>query len=359
VSWTLIESSEALGSLLSDNRHHPLVAIDTEFRRRDTFFPQAALLQVCWGDEPYLIDPLQLDDVSALRAFLTDPSQTKLIHSASEDLEVFSHWLGVLPAPLFDTQRAAALLGLVAHFFDIELPKDETQSDWLQRPLSNAQAQYAAQDVSYLHPMGVQLQNRAMELNRLDWILEEGARLRPGGKPPIAKFKTAYRLPPEQQRVLAEVVEWREGEARHRDRPRSWILNDKIVMGVARSVPRSVRALAAVEDMPQGLVRRAGDELVARIVGAADADTDQPPALIPKPLTSEQRGWVSMLSDCLKQIAESMDVPAEVLMPKADLEHLIREQMNPSLAAPDNWSGWRADTVVAPLRERLKERAVS
>jgi ribonuclease D len=261
MSWTLIESSDALDSLLSGNRHHAMVAIDTEFRRRDTFFPQVALLQVCWGDEPYLIDPLQLDDLSALRAFLTDPSQTKLIHSASEDLEVFSHWLGVLPAPLFDTQRGAALLGLgagqsyralVAHFFDVDLPKDETQSDWLQRPLTDAQAQYAAQDVTYLHPMGVQLQNRAMELNRLDWVLEESARLRPGGKPPIAKFKTAYRLPPEQQRVLAEVVDWREGEARHRDRPRSWILNDKIVTGVARSVPRSVRELAAVEDMPQG-----------------------------------------------------------------------------------------------------------
>ena len=66
-----------------------------------------------------------------------------------------------------------------------------------------------------------------------------------------------------------------------------------------------------------------------------------------------------MLSECLKQIAESMDVPAEVLMPKADLEHLIREQMDPSLAAPDNWSGWRAETVVTPLRERLKERAAS
>ena len=206
VSWTLIESSKALDSLLSDNRHQSMVAIDTEFRRRDTFFPQVALLQLCWGDEPYLIDPLQLDDVSALRAFLIDPSQTKLIHSASEDLEVFSHWLGVLPAPLFDTQRAAALLGLgagqsyralVAHFFDIELPKDETQSDWLQRPLTAAQAQYAAQDVTYLHPMGVQLLNLAMERHRLEWILEEGARLRPGGKPPIAKFKTAYRLPPE------------------------------------------------------------------------------------------------------------------------------------------------------------------
>ena len=362
----LIESSKALDSLLSDNRYQSMVAIDTEFRRRDTFFPQVALLQLCWGDEAYLIDPLQLDDLSALRTFLADPSQTKLIHSASEDLEVFSHWLGALPAPLFDTQRAAALLGLgagqsyralVAHFFDIELPKDETQSDWLQRPLTAKQARYAAQDVTYLHPMGVQLQNRAMERHRLEWILEEGTRLRPGGKPPIAKFKTAYRLPPEQQRVLAEIVDWRESEARHRDRPRSWILNDKIVMGVARSVPRSVRELAAVEDMPQGLVRRAGDELVARIVAAADTDSDQSAAMILKPLASEQRGLVSVLSERLKQIAESLDIPAEVLMPKADLEHLVREQMNPSMAAPENWSGWRADTVVAPLRQRLKERA--
>ena len=148
-------------------------------------------------------------------------------------------------------------------------------------------------------------------------------------------------------------------DRRQRDRPRSWILNDKIVMGVARTVPRSVRELAAVEDMPQGLVRRAGDDLVARIIDAADSDTDQAPAVIPKPLASEQRGSVSMLSECLKEIAQSLDIPAEVLMPKADLEHLVREQMNPSLAAPENWSGWRAKTVVAPLRERLKERAPS
>ena len=123
MSWTLIESSNALGSLLSDNRHRAMVAVDTEFRRRDTFFPQVALLQLCWGNEPYLIDPLQLDDLSALRAFLTDSSQTKLIHSASEDLEVFSHWLGVLPAPLFDTQRAAALVGLGAGRRGAELPR--------------------------------------------------------------------------------------------------------------------------------------------------------------------------------------------------------------------------------------------
>ena len=96
-SCVLIDNSHGLTALLSENRHHALVAVDTEFRRRDTFFPQVALLQLCWGETAYLIDPLQLGDVTcrgALQDFLTDASQTKLIHSASEDLEVFSHWLG-------------------------------------------------------------------------------------------------------------------------------------------------------------------------------------------------------------------------------------------------------------------------
>ena len=368
MSCVLIDNSDGLTALLLENRHHALVAVDTEFRRRDTFFPQVALLQLCWGETAYLIDPLQLGDLTALQDFLTDPSQTKLIHSASEDLEVFSHWLGVLPRPLLDTQRAAALTGLgagqsyralVAHFFDIDLPKDETQSDWLQRPLSDAQVEYAAQDVTYLHPMGVQLQARAAELGRLDWVLEEGARLRPGGKPPISKFKTAYRLPPEQQRVLTEIVAWREQEAHDRDRPRSWILNDKIVMAIARAVPRSVSALAAVEDMPQGLVRRAGDELVQRTVRAAEDASERASVAIVRPLSGEQRGLVSVLSDRLKQIADSLEIPPEVLMPKADLEQLIRLEVDATLSAPDSWSGWRGDTVVEPLRQSLRREPPS
>ncbi|MEL0332566.1 MAG: ribonuclease D, partial [Halieaceae bacterium] len=229
MNWTLVEDSAELSQVLAAHAPRQHVAVDTEFRRRDTFFPQVALVQLCWGAEAYLIDPLKLQDLTALRSFLTAQNQLKVIHSASEDLEVFSHWLGVLPAPLFDTQRAAGLLGLgagqsyralVAQFFDIDLPKDETQSDWLQRPLTAAQAEYAALDVTYLHPIGAQLLERATALHRLDWILEDGARMRPGGKPPLSKFKSAYRLPAAEQRALAALVAWREKEARGRDKPR-------------------------------------------------------------------------------------------------------------------------------------------
>jgi len=359
---TWIETSADLEALLSAHRGHEQVAVDTEFRRRDTFYPQVALLQLCWGGAAYLVDPLQLDKLDALREFLTDPAQIKCLHSASEDLEVFEHWLQVLPSPLFDTQRAAALLGLggglgyraiVAQFFEVDLPKEETQSDWLQRPLTASQAEYAAQDVSYLYPIGVQLLERAESMGRKEWILEEGARMTPGGKPPLSKFKTAYRLPPKEQAVLAAVVNWRETEARQLDRPRSWILNDKLLMALAQAMPATINDLQRIEGIPAGLIRRAGEKLLAQIALAEAA----PDAAIHKdivvPLSRDDKDVLSRLSEHLKTLAESLQIPPEVLMPKSDLERLIRQGSEPVLESPAAWSGWRATTVIEPLKHLL------
>ena len=130
-------------------------------------------------------------------------------------------------------------------------------------------------------------------------------------------------------------------------------------MATARAVPRSVRALAAVEEMPQGLVRRAGEGLVERIVSAADDASLQTTVAITKPLSGEQRGLLSGLSDRLKEIAASLDIPPEVLMPKAELEQLIRREADATLPVPDSWLGWRADTVVTPLRQCLQQRGQS
>lgn len=359
-----IDNSEALDALLVRYRGAPAVAIDTEFRRRDTFYPQVALVQLCWGDEAYLLDPLSLDNTASLEGLLSDPTVIKLIHSASEDLEVFSRWLGRLPSPLFDTQRAAALLGmgaglsyraLVAAFFDIELPKDETQSDWLQRPLSSKQMTYAAQDVTYLFPAGVKLLDRSRKLGRLDWVLEDGARMLPGGKPPIGKFKSAHKLPVAQQRALIAVVEWREHEARKLDRPRSWILQDKLVSAVARALPETVQQLASVADVPNGLVRRAGETLVAKVQRAvADFGLDLS-QISPPPLPASARSLSAALADRTNRIAQEQGIAQEVLMAKADLEHLIRQLSDPLLPDLPAWSGWRQAVVVQPLKTWLLE----
>lgn len=367
MSWEWIHSATELEAVIAAHRGAAAVAIDTEFRRRDTFFPIVALVQLCWGDKAYLVDPLQAGQAAPLRELLSDSAQTKFFHSASEDLEVFAHWLGVLPTPLFDTQRAAALLGmdpgmsyraLVADFFEIDLPKDETQSDWLVRPLSDSQAAYAAQDVIHLHPIGHRLFERAVALGRAQWILEDGARMSPGGRAPISKFKSAYKLAEAQQCALVAAVAWREGEARKRDRPRSWILADKTLTAIARSVPRSVRELARIPDVPEGLVRRAGEDLVAAIGAAQDGDRSALLAQIgPAPLSGAQRQLLGGLSERLVVLATTLSIAPETLMPKADLEHLIRQCADESLESPPAWLGWRSRVVVDPLRQWLSKEA--
>jgi ribonuclease D len=137
----------------------PRIGLDTEFIRERTYWPQLALVQLAVDDHILLIDPLAPGVADALRPLLTDRSVLKVMHSAGEDLVAFGHTCGVLPAPLFDTQTAAALAGvgggigyqrLVQELLGIALPKGETRSDWLRRPLSAAQLDYAAEDVNHL-----------------------------------------------------------------------------------------------------------------------------------------------------------------------------------------------------------------
>ena len=111
MSFELITSERRLTEVLAAHESEQFVAVDTEFRRRDTFYPQVALVQLCWRETAYLIDPTTFSDFSGLRELLVNEGVIKLLHSPSEDLEVFDHWLGILPTPLFDTQRAMALLG--------------------------------------------------------------------------------------------------------------------------------------------------------------------------------------------------------------------------------------------------------
>ena len=110
--WQWVASDEALRVAIDEASREPAVAVDTEFRRRDTFFPQVALVQIATPSICWLIDPLTINDTSPLKQLFANPYIVKVLHSASEDLEIFEYWLGVLPQPLFDTQKAAGLLRL-------------------------------------------------------------------------------------------------------------------------------------------------------------------------------------------------------------------------------------------------------
>ena len=275
MEWELIESDAALGELLAAHAGAEAVAVDTEFMRTNTFYPEVALVQLCFGAKAWLVDPLPLTDLEPLRALLRDPRTVKVLHSASEDLEVFDRWLGVLPEPLFDTQRAAALVNhgfgmgyraLVLDFEGVDLPKGETRSDWLQRPLTASQCEYAAQDVAHLLPVWRKLQGLCVAQNKLDWVLGDGAdtlqAFRAENPNFAQRIKSAWKLDRRATGRLFALCAWREDTARSRNKPRGWIIDDNACLALAEADPESLAGVERLNCLSPGALRRDGEALL-------------------------------------------------------------------------------------------------
>ena len=352
MTYQLVETDEALGALLERHSGERFVAVDTEFRRRDTFYPQVALLQLCWRKESYLIDPTKISDLDSVTALLADSRLIKLIHSPSEDLEVFDRWLQMTPAPLFDTQRALAVLGrgfglgyraMVEMYTGDTISKEETTSDWLKRPLTDRQLSYAALDVTYLRQIGEQLYDACEETQRLAWVLEDTARLTLGGRGPAAKFKSAWKMKPREQVILHRLIDWREEEARRLDRPRSWVIPDKVMVSLAKRQPSHMAQLSTVDGLHDAVIRKRGKRILEVISHASDGLFELP-AVWQAPLRSDQKEWASTLGEAVATAAVTLGVAPEVLFAGKDVERLIQATMA-SQEAPEDLRGWR-DTVI-------------
>ncbi|MCB1675169.1 MAG: ribonuclease D [Halioglobus sp.] len=370
MSWRLVESDAQLRRMLALHAGSAAVMVDTEFMRRNTFFPRVALVQLCF-DGPaqggaWLIDPLLLTDPAPLANLMRDASVTKVLHAPSEDLEVLQHWLGVLPDPLFDTQRAAALAGrdfglsyraLVQQICAVDLPKGETRSDWLQRPLSAAQCDYAAQDVTWLLQVWRALEPQCAQRDRLDWVLADGRAATAAQNGASAEYyvriKLAWKLDRRQLGVLRAVCRWREQVARQRDKPRGWIIDDNACLQLAQCDARSLPALQAALDLPPPALRRYGKALLEVLAAQRRVPDSDLPRALPAPLDRGQRDWLKKLKQQVQAIARELEVAPEVLLSGRDCELLLREARGELDEPPTHWSGWRAERVIAPLRRTL------
>jgi ribonuclease D len=372
MKWQLIESDEALQQLLQQASACEAVIVDTEFMRRNTFYPEVALVQLCFvsddalSEMAWLIDPLQISDPTPLAALFTNPEVLKVLHSASEDLEVFQRWLGVLPQPLFDTQRAAAVLNigfgigyraLVQDICDVDLPKGETRSDWLQRPLTESQCEYAGLDVTWLLPVWRELHEQCVRQDKLQWVLADGQDATSALGTEVDEFykriKTAWKLNRRQLGILVAVCSWREVTARSRDKPRGWIIDDPTCLRLAQLDPDSIDALSDSAEMPSQLVRRYGEELLAVLNAQRAVSEADLPALLPAPLNAAQRDQVKRLKSLVQRIAEKLSVAPQVLVPSKDYELLLREASGEVFKPPVHWQGWRQQAVLEALRQSL------
>ncbi|HEX4881804.1 MAG TPA: ribonuclease D [Porticoccaceae bacterium] len=364
----LVASAAQLEAAAAAWRNCPVLALDTEFMRTDTFFPRLALVQVAAREQVWLIDPLAVADLAPLAAMLVDPGVVKVLHSCSEDLEVFQHALGCRPAPLYDTQVAAALTGhgfslgygaLVQRLLGIELDKQETRSDWLQRPLSAAQLAYAAADVHYLLPSYRQLADAAERQGKNAWMAEEMERVlaQAAAVTPSCeqyrRVKGAGRLKRIELAALRELAAWRDERARASNRPRGHIVNDAELLVLAAARPRDRGALAALAELRPRVIREFGDALLDAVAAtAALAPEDYPELLDQGPPERAARELIRACRDWLAERAAALGVAPEMLARRADLEALARAWLAGEARLPPALAGgWRQAVIGAELLE--------
>lgn len=338
------------------------LGLDTEFVRERTFYHRLGLIQVSDGRANYLIDPLEVRDLGPFIEILQAPETVKVLHSASEDVEVFHRGLGALPAPLFDTQVAAALAGvgatlsyqkLVAALLGQEIPKGETRTDWLARPLSEAQLAYAAEDVEFLLPAYRELRRRLEELGRLDWALEDSAALLDTGRFE-EDFDAAYlrikgwgRFGRRQLGALQLLAAWREQEARRRDLPRNFVLREALLLDLAARQPKTPKELQALPFYDADQAARDGAvwmDLLRQAAGRADDELPQLQdrvAFSPAVRELEQR-----LRDRVKERALELGLPPEVLAPRRLLTSLLMSTLtHEAPRLPRELRGWRRAVI--------------
>jgi len=359
-----IESPDALAAWIAAQAPQPIVGLDTEFMRTDTFRPKLALVQVNIGGAIALLDAPQLGDHAALAVRLLDPGTVCVMHSASEDLEALAPLLPAGPAQLFDTQIAAAMAGLgaglsyqklVVALLGIDLPKGETRSDWLKRPLSAAQLEYAAQDVVHLPLLQAQLDAKLEALGRRAWLAEDCRRLIDkvrGSAPdpqPQRAFRTAADWPRERQALLRRVLLWRDTSARTLDKPRSWILDDARSLNLVDEPPRDANDLFERSKGLRALRSAQRHELLELLQAPLTAEELDATAPVPAPLTSGEKRLVNTLRDDVARIAAELNLPEGLLSPRKHLEALVGER-----AWPAALEGWRRELLFDALMGKMQ-----
>lgn len=347
-----IASREAASAYARAALNHTTVALDTEFIRTQTYFAELGLVQLAFPGSIALVDPLEPGVGAELAPLLAAPATTKIVHSASEDLEVLGHALGQVPEPLFDTQVAAVLCGyeqppsyqkLVQVELGIALDKHATRTDWLKRPLDAEQIRYAAEDVEHLHALHARLTRQLAELGRSEWLLEDCARAVARARLPVdplphLKMRSIERMSPPQQQRLWRLLVWRDREAMQRNRPKRWILDNPVAMRAAvldKPTRAGLEAAVAADGKPSP---RLAQKLEALLQEPASAEELAIPLQTLQSDAEKQR--TKALRDQVVSHAERLGISPEALLPRRALEHWARfDQL------PEDLRGWRQQVL--------------
>ena len=361
-----IKTNEQLTSLCERATKRAFIILDTEFVRTRTLTPQLGLVQLNDGDSEYLIDPLCISDLSPLANLLVNPDCIKVLHACSEDLEAFQAALGVMPSPVFDTQFAAQLAGigttmgyanLIDTLLGIKLDKGESRTDWLARPLTDKQCEYAINDVKYLLPAYLAIVEK-LSKSQIDIVYSESwliAQKKKASLPDDFAYlviKNNWRLNDKQRYVLKALASWRIQRAREKNMALNFVLREGVMVSVATSLPNSMTALNKVSGLTPKDARIVGRALLAIVTKALTEyesieEQDRVPPIRRLSVQQAYKPTMGLLKQVVSEVAQASGIPEEILSSKKQLHQLLKyywfdiDETRLQNLQPDLLCGWR------------------
>ena len=345
--------------------------LDTEFIKVDTFWPKLGVFQINVNNHIFLLDGITLD----LSCFWEKlfAAQQNIFHACSEDIDLIYHYADKQPlANVFDTQVALSFLGhglqvsyqnALKLILDIEIDKDQTRSDWLARPLSAAQMEYAANDVLYIMQLADKLKAELEAKDLYACVLEDCQHLTQeiGLETPQEKLYTDvgnYRHSRKQLMRLQQLSVWREEMVKAVNQPRSFILKNSTMNDLVETNPKNIFQLSGIKDIRQNVIREHGKTILDLLKFMPEAE--EWPLRLARPIKNSSQGVTQAVDELIEQTAQQYAIPKEVLMRKRWLNSLYQhvvfnfdEQHLPAYLL-----GWRYEILTKPLIQLLKKDAV-
>ncbi len=366
----LITSTKQLAGFCNDVSGAHQLFLDTEFVREETYYPQLELVQVMADGQIGLVDVRSTGNLGPLLEMLEDPSIEKVFHAAQQDLELFYQCAGRPVRNVFDTQIAAAMVGmgeqvgygqLVKTLAGVSLIKTQAYTAWNTRPFTPAQLEYAADDVRHLPAVTQALKERLEELGRTDWAREECQRLEEKAQKPECPAEELYlrvsgveRLSPKELNVLRALAIWRDETARRRNIPPQKLLKDNSLVNLARQQPVTLAEIRDLRGFPAGVAERHGAEIARTVAEALKLPKEQWPRRLPvRDVDASTQALVNILATFLRIRAQEQQIAWGLLATARDLEELVERTPGVRKGDLPILNGWRYELAGRDLLRLL------
>jgi ribonuclease D len=346
-----IENSEDLSSFINKLKGAEWIALDTEFIREKTYYAKLCLIQIEANGHRACIDPLTIEDLSPLTALLHDSNITKVFHAAHQDLEILLQITGKVPAPIFDTQVAASVLGvgdqmgyarLVENMLGVSLAKTQSRTDWSRRPLKSAQLEYAIDDVRYLAQIYPQMMEKLEANNRLQWLDKDFTKaVSPetyaiNARERWKKVRGNQVLKRPQLAILRELAAWREEVAERSDRPRKWIISDDILLDLSRQQPSNSQEIGEIRGISPNTQKYHKEWLGLIEKAKALSESEWPELPRSKKPSPTQNATIDLLMIVLQIQAKKNGITAAGIATRKQIANMVQSGC---ASLSDDWRG--------------------